>query len=121
MGEGWVGVRLETGRALRRTSPLPNPSPSRGGAFGQRRSSSSFPRPRLRLGGGPGVGALDDLPNALGILAAEADEDRRPAFVMRRLPEGVGIGLLQQFDGVEIDGGAERRLFLASNIEEGAA
>src|SRR5689334_6092756 len=33
MGEGWVGVACETGSVLRRTPPLPNPSPSRGGAF----------------------------------------------------------------------------------------
>src|ERR1051325_3360780 len=40
---------------------------------------------------------------------------------MRRLPEGVGVGLLEDLDRIEIDSDAERAVLLVAGIEEGAA
>jgi hypothetical protein len=40
---------------------------------------------------------------------------------MRRLPEGVGVGRLEDFNRVAVDGDAERGVRLVAREEEGAA
>src|SRR5439155_2394274 len=74
----------------------------------KRNGSLALTRTRLRLGGGPVARPLDHLPHPFLILAFVADQDARPAFIMRRLPEAVRIGRFQDFDRVEIDRNAER-------------
>ena len=73
------------------------------------------------LGGDPVARALDHVADPLRIRAVVADEDALPPFVMRRLPEGVGIGLLEDLDRVEVDRDPERRVRLVAREQEGAA
>lgn len=74
-----------------------------------------------RFGRRPLARAFDDLADPVRILALVADQNAWPAFIMRRLPEGIGVRRLENFDRVEVDGDAERRLRFMARKKEGAA
>ena len=102
--------------------PLPlGARPVDRGEAREMRASLLLPRLRRRLRRGPVARALDHRAHPLRDRAVEADQHRGPAFIMRRLPEGVGIGLLEDLDRVEVDRDAERGLVLVAGVEEGAA
>jgi hypothetical protein len=53
-------------------------------------------------------------------MAVVSDQNAFPADIVRRLPEGVRVRLLQNFDRVEVNRDAERRVRLVAGKQEGA-